>query len=292
MKWGLWVVLIFLGARSVNADAPPSIFDLKQQHCYRYRSKKSWSYFQKQIRDPMNRLAFRNEGGWRWSDDEYIVSGVCWWHSRFQRAATYLAIFDPAGEKPTDRRAVQIVDDLAHFRKRVVISGYKNLYEFTKEHEKVIQNELERWLKRDAISGVMRTLNPLRESFKTSRNDLRQWMARLDYLVNEHRIIPFVLQQVKGLKAHASLVIGMELGFEMISGKKQWTGFVLEMLDSNTFQIDTVRYRFGDETLKGYSHEFSPSVDYDSDLFKVWEIMDRDCESQVSPLAPWRSLSR
>lgn len=293
MKRGLWVVVVLLEAFSAQADVPPSISELKQQHCGHYRNKKSWSYFQQQIRDPMNRLAFQNRGGmWEWKEGEYIVKGVCWWHSRFQRAATYLAIFNPAGEKPTDRRAVQIVDDLAHFRKRVVISGYKNLHDFSKDHEKIIQSELESWLKRDAAAAAMRTLNPLRESFKTSRSDLRQWMSKLDFLVREHKIIPFILHQEKGLTAHASLLVGMELGFEMIHGKKQWTGFVLEMIDSNTLQIDKVRYRFGDTTLKGYGAEFSPSVDYDSDLFKIWKIMDRECESRVSPLAPWNSLSR
>src|SRR5438270_754213 len=48
---------------------------------------------------PSQRLSFGNTGG-------IAHGGVCWWHSRFQRAAIYLTIFRPDLPKPSHRKAV------------------------------------------------------------------------------------------------------------------------------------------------------------------------------------------
>ncbi|MGK5087603.1 hypothetical protein WDW86_08600 [Bdellovibrionota bacterium FG-2] len=96
--------------------------------------------------DPAMRLSFSNQGG-------AFSSGVCWWLSRFQRAALYLARFYPELPKPTADEARKLIRRLAQMNEVVEIPGYRNIFDFSCDFSTLIQRRLERW---QILDGIFR----------------------------------------------------------------------------------------------------------------------------------------
>lgn len=63
-----------------------------------------------------NLLAFGNSGG-------LLRNGVCWWHSRFTRAALYLVYFEPSKPKPDARTARKAIRSLMNADRVVEIQA-------------------------------------------------------------------------------------------------------------------------------------------------------------------------
>lgn len=185
----------------------------------------------------LNRLSFENDGG-------LFNGGVCWWHNRFERSSNYLAYFAPQYSKPSSKQAKKIIRELM-LRKRVVtIPGYENLYEFSKDQQKLIQRQLNLWQVRDALLNQAWILG-LSGKHKTTAKKLEAIMDKLYGRYQKEQAQIFVKLQIKGITAHSFLILKIT---------PTSNGYQIETTDSNysgaadTDEIVTFEY------LRGATH--------------------------------------
>ena len=215
--------------------------------------------------DPAQRLSFENHGG-------LFNGGVCWWHSRFQRNALYLAKFRPELPKLSREDNFALIQRLRHFNV-VEFPGYKNLQEFSKENEDLIQNELERWQLDDGTIGFGWIDGLEGESKYLAPELLKQSMDELFNLVVIHREIAFQKLQIPGITSHAWLVI------DMIS---QGQNYQLKVIDSNyPEEVKTVNYRMGDThvTMPYNGWTFIPYTERQNDFASITATLQEYCSS-------------
>ena len=188
-----------------------------------------------------NRLAFPNKGG-------LFDIGVCWWHSRFQRNAAYLALFQPKLDKPGEDEVRKLIRDIRYGDRVVEIPGYTNLYDFSRKYSKLIQEELENWQHYDTFI-LQQWVKGISGKTEVLAKDLKKIMHSLYLSVNEGNIV-FQKLQLVGPIAHSWLVIDMKE-----HPKKD--GYELFVVDSN-FPTSTrlYSYKFGDTSLSYYKLRF------------------------------------
>lgn len=212
--------------------------------------------------DASNLMGFKNHGGIR-------NGGVCWWHSRFQRAALYLTHYNPSAEKPELTTARQIIRTLRNANDVVEIPGFKNFLEFSTHFEKEIQNELEAWQRFESLRFTW--IRGLRGSTRVSA----QWMQELmDDLYEETEVngnMSYQKLQMKGLTAHAWLVVNM---------KKFDNGYDLEVVDSNNQNMTKVyQYRHGDKNLLYKNNSpFTPYLEHTFEMEKINSTIKEACQ--------------
>jgi hypothetical protein len=219
--------------------------------------------------DPSQRMGFENQGG-------LMNGGTCWWHSRLQRAAIYLARFRPELQKP-DRAAVErILKDLVHQRQVVEIPGYGGFAEFTRDHQTLVQRELDLWQIRDGFLN-QQWIRGLSGRPRLSSWKLEKRMNRVYLAFKSSKPGLWVMAQMRGITSHALLLLGME---------PTGQGFRLSFIDSN-FPDETreVEYRRGDRTLDlGYA-EFIPYAGFRNDFRRIAAAIDSYCGRGLSPEA-------
>lgn len=220
-------------------------------------------------RDPRFRLSFENDGG-------LFNGGVCWWHSRLQRAVWSLAEFRPDLGKPTRNEAVRIIDNLSHFRGVQVIPGYSNFLSFSADFKKELQSELNAWQLRD---GVFKQswLTAMKGRANLDRNPakLKRIMDDLyQYSLEGQRegFTPWVMLQLKGIiGAHAALIAGMKKN-------RAGDGYSLDIVDSNfperTF---TWRYKYGDGQMGQSHYDTVPYRGSHRDVPAIQNALDTYC---------------
>lgn len=104
----------------------------KQDFCKRSHHEVS----RRVLSDPLgSTLAFYNPDG-------TFNTGLCWLHTRFQRAANYLGDFKPELPKPTRENALKIIETIADGDEVVEIPGFKNLHEFSAAYKKEMTSQL------------------------------------------------------------------------------------------------------------------------------------------------------
>ena len=202
---------------------------------------------QEKIKSYDNSMAFSNYGG-------LANGGVCWWHSRWHRNATYLAYFSPDKPKPEfdfkserkehDAEGLSIKEIIKKIKggDRVVeIPGYRNLREFTAENSRLIQQTLEGWQKEDGFLNQKWVFGLFREkSIKPQK--LQRQMEKLYNYIQEGDIV-YQMLQLEGITAHAWLVAGME---------QTANGYELHVIDSNfPAQVQRATYTIGDSYVRG-----------------------------------------
>jgi hypothetical protein len=219
-------------------------------------------YYQKLLLNEENRLSFTNRGG-------LVNGGVCWWHSRFTRKTAYLAIFRPELPKPSKKKAYDIVLALRMGRKVVTVPGYRNLYEFSRAHKDVIQQRLERWQIGDGFIRQQWAVG-LWGGSTVSAKELKERMNKLYKEVVGDNDVAYQVLQIKGVVAHAWLVVDME---------KTATGYNLLVIDSNTHSSKVYRYREGMNHLTyPYWGRFVPRTGKKSELRKMKKIVYNYCK--------------
>ena len=218
---------------------------MSSQSMKQFCEDRASSTFEKElVSDANNLMAFANRGG-------IVNSGVCWWHSRFQRNSLYLTYFSPEKERPSREEAKKIIDKIRSAEELVEIPGFRNFNEFSKEHSRDIQKELNKWQRADGIIKF-NWLIGLAGRSKVKAHKLERMMDRLYKYVEIDGNIAYQKLQIKGIVSHAWLVIGM---------KKFTDGYDLEVLDSNSpFQTMSYSYRYGQRNLSHY--EFGNFVPY------------------------------
>lgn len=223
-----------------------------------------WSNLQAKLREPTSRMAFKNDGG-------IGDGGVCWWHSRFQRAAIYLATFAPEKSKPTLSEAKKIIHKLSYLSSVVEIPGYADFNSFSADYKKEIQEQLNRWQIRDGIGGFawIRGLwgKPSLPPAQMKNRIDKIYSRFLEDASKNHTL--WFMEQMPGIVAHASLVIDM---------KKTSDGYSIELIDSNFPDVTSfVSYKNGDTFLDGPSGEFVPYAGIERDNRKIDRAIARYC---------------
>jgi len=210
-----------------------------------------------------HRLDFLNQGG-------FFNGGVCWWHSRFSRNATYIARFRPDLPAPSEREIKEIVKEIRQAKSIVSIPGYKNLQEFSRENEDLIQKELESWQRFDGL---------IRQQWVVGLWGLRRiaahkMKARMDHLydyVQGQGKIAYLKLQLRGLPAHSWLVIGMA---------KRSNGYELRIIDSNYRYPISYRYTVGDKSFNSPSYgRFVPYLGKMKENEKIRSLRKSFCQA-------------
>lgn len=147
-----------------------------------------------------NLLSFINTGG-------LLGEGVCWWHSRFTRAALYLAYFEPDAPRACGRRLHSILSGLMDAGGIVAIPGYRNLREFSEDNRRSIQAIFDR---RQLSDGILRFawVNGLAGASKVRPAKLLSLMDSIHEATLEG--LSYVKLQVRGIDAHSLVVTAMD----------------------------------------------------------------------------------
>lgn len=251
------VILFVLLSSNLLAQTPANS---KQEYCHNYYNK---DYFKNMLRESSNRISFVNHGG-------LLNAGVCWWHSRFQRAATYLTTYRPELPKPTYKEAKKLIRSIRKRRSVVIIPGYQNLNEFSSAWPQLIQKTLERW---QIIDGFIfqSWIIGLSGKTKTTAQKMKDKMDQLYIDVMIHKNISYQMLQLAGIDAHAWLVLEMT----PITG-----GYNLLIVDSNYLNLQTYTYKFNDTNLYyRYTTEFVPYLQKKRELKRIFRRMQKYCSS-------------
>lgn len=253
-------ILSLLGLISFNLMAASTPSQSMEQFC---ADRSSLSSVKELLSSSSNLMAFRNQGG-------MANGGVCWWHSRFQRNATYLTIYRPAEQRPSKDEAAKIIDKIRSGKDIVVIPGYRNFGEFSAYHADQIQKELEKWQKADGI-GRFNWVIGLAGKNIVEASELKEMMDELYDYVEVQGNIAYQKLQIKGITAHAWLVVNM---------KKVGNGYDLEVLDSNfPSRTSMYSYREGQTHFNHFHYgEFTPYLERKGELDRVILAVLKECD--------------
>ncbi len=249
MKKTLLVLGVCAFSFSAMAKATPS--QSIDQFC---ADRSSESFTKELLQSSSNLMAFANRGG-------MANGGVCWWHSRFQRSATYLTIYKPGNDYPSKAEAEKIIGKIRDGKEIITIGGFRNFSEFSSAYRAEIQRELEKWQKADGIARFNWVMG-LKGSNVVEAPKFREMMDELYQYVEIEGNIAYQKLQIKGVTAHAWLVVNM---------KKTSRGYDLEVLDSN-YPSQTMVYRYQDG-MTNFNHTyygaFTPYLERRAELDSV-----------------------
>ena len=215
---GLFFLCVnFLNAAPKKEKKP---LDRRQIYCSRFEKNGSLASF---LRPYTGRIYSKNDGG-------FFNQGVCWWHSRFQRASAYLSYFVPEAEAVKDPEEIRkIVRAIIGQKDLVLINGFNNMLQFSYAWKEIIQEELEKWQLRDSLHG--KWINGLKGKWTFGPQGYWDGNAKnmektLDqtYELFLKGQLPFQILQIPGIEAHAWLIRNMV---------KTKVGYQLSIIDSN-----------------------------------------------------------
>lgn len=216
--------------------------------------------------DPSSRISMRNQGG-------LLGEGVCWWHSRLQRSALFLASFRPDLPKATHAQGVAIINALAKMSHVVVIPGYADFHEFSRDYEREIIARLDAWQLSDGLLRF-RWIDDLKGHWHLPARTLQHIMSRIHQMVSvEHRLL-FEKLHFNSIASHAYLVIG---------SRQTEQGYDIDVIDSNhPGDTLTISYRSGQTSLATPDGEeaFVPYLDFEGDLRRINGALLRFCQAR------------
>lgn len=223
--------------------------------------RKQKSYMRNYLDERESRMAFTNHGG-------LLNGGVCWWHSRFQRNATYLTTYRPGLRRPTRDVAIRLVKAIRHGRDIVTIPGFSNFEEFSSYYSSEIQSTLESWQKLDGFVFQQWVVG-LAGSSEVSPKKMKKKMDALYKDVKSGDII-YQKLQIKGIDSHAWLVTDM---------KKTRDGYDLSVIDSNyPMSTNVYSYSKGDRSFEyPYYGHFVPYTGKMHELRRLKKVVKKFC---------------
>jgi hypothetical protein len=174
-----------------------------------------------------NLFDFGNEGG-TWG------TALCWWHSRLQRASLYLAVYNSSAPKPTADQVEKILAALSTGNAVVTIPGYRNFKEFSRDWKQTIVDYLSWWELSNATTRFTWLTHGLRSVRTSTARSLQAEMDKIYNYVTLQKKVAYVMLQMRGIMAHAWLVIAMD---------RTATGYKLRYIDSN-YQDEVLTYEF------------------------------------------------
>lgn len=241
-------IILITALFSITAKASP-IPDNKNEFCSRFgTTTEERETVLLLAGDPINLLTFKNQGG-------LFKSGVCWWHSRFQRNLLYLSLFRPDLPKLTKETDLKdLIHQIRQGKSIVTVPGFFNVAEFTGENQKLIQKELNDWQLYDGLV-LGKWIDGLKGRTKTEAAILKKMMADDYNYITVQKKVGFFKLQITGLPSHSWLVTNM---------RKTRTGYDIGFIDSNTPQMSRLyTYQEGDESffIKNYGN-FVPYLEF------------------------------
>ena len=210
-----------------------------------------------------SRIQFKNRGG-------LFNGGVCWWHSRLQRASSYLVEFKPGMNPPSKNEVSKILKSLRAMNTSVIIPGYADFLSFTEANKAEVQNMLEGWQKEDGFIN-QEWVRGISGKYELPATEMK---TRMDNLYNMFQKSPhpmWVMAQIKGITSHAFLVL------EMVP---QGAGYEIRLIDSNEPLITkTYNYVSGDRFLKHPKDKYSfvPYSGFQKDYDLILAAVVRRC---------------
>jgi len=204
------------------------------------------------LSNPENRLSFKNRGG-------LFNGGVCWWHSRFERASAYLIEFRPELEKLSSTDLKKKLMNLT-MMKLTVIPGYKNLEEMSRENKGLIQEILNGWQVRDGFINQA-WIKGLQGKTHLEPTKLKVHMDNIFQTFQKDKKPYFLMLQLPFVVAHAFLLMDMV---------KTENGYQLFVIDSNApGEIITQDYKEGSSSLFYKKSPYVPYIGFAQDFAKI-----------------------
>jgi hypothetical protein len=236
--------------------APSFLF--AQSVCHRDQS-----IIKEALMSPSSRISFTNNGG-------LFNGGVCWWHSRLQRASVYLVEFRPKLSPPSSYNAYKIVSSLRDMNKVVVIPGYSDFESFTRDHKLVTQKMLNVWQKIDGFLNFQWIRGISGQSSLDPFEMKRRMDTVYDYFT-QTSVPVWLMAQIKGITSHSLLLLDMT---------QRLNGYDLTIIDSNhPLETLKIEYHIGDESLKNDNYSFVPYVGFQNDFSKIYGTLSKSCKS-------------
>jgi hypothetical protein len=218
-------------------------------------------------------ISFPNPGG-------VFGGGVCWWHSRLQRSALYLANFRPELPKPSVEEAKRLISQLTSMNRVVEIPGYSNLLMFSMDFSKEMTAELSKWQITDGLK-VEPIVNGLSGDTEEPTQRLQNRIENINDRLLRKKAVLWAKLQMPGIAAHAWLITNIEpIREPSLTNPFKIAGYRLTVLDSNEPTMAFTRdFRYGDTkmTTVYFNDGFVPYVDYDSDLAKIEDSLRAYC---------------
>jgi hypothetical protein len=238
---------------------------------------------QEKLKESSNRISFNNKGG-------LFNGGVCWWHSRLLRNASYLVYFSPEKEKPHHETKVQLIrfpdpkapkgirvpapgsvryilNKIKEGKEVVEIPGFSDLNSFSRFYEPEIQDLLNDWQLEDGVVNQSWIVG-LKGDSEVEPEELQKRMNELYQRISDGEVV-YQKLQLPGIVAHAWLVMGMI---------KHSDGYTLKVIDSNYNSIQTHEYRYGDTSLRySYFGNFVPYTDNTREERRLREAREKFC---------------
>jgi hypothetical protein len=201
----------------------------RDEYC---QNAKQPGYFKTLLYATNNQIAFVNPAG-------PLDTGLCWWHSMFQRNAAYLTVFRPDLPKPSHSEALALINDIITRSGIVEIPGYQNLSQFTSDYQNETTNALATWQIVDGVifGGWTRDIG--------SKKDLlgdHLAGAMKDFYQNTEvdQRVSFALLVPNEIGSHAWLILNV---------LRTVDGYALDILDSNFLGVQRRYYHAGMEQL-------------------------------------------
>ncbi len=230
-------------------------------------------FFKDRLEDTNFRLGFQNpaEGFLN------FPTGLCWWHSRFQRSVSHLVIFrelKPGESEMTTKELKRAIHRIRKMNNVVEIrtNRYQNFAEWSWANKDLIHKKLKSWQGWELLHGVIglegnSTEDPIKLKFM---------MDELYKEVESTNSLVYQMLQLKGPAAHAWLVIRMSK-YKNRSGEP--LGYKIYIVDSN-FPLQTMEfdYRYG-QTHFNYPGwgKFVPYTQRERELRKILGSVLRSC---------------
>ncbi|WP_291515606.1 hypothetical protein [Bdellovibrio sp. ArHS] len=229
------------------------------------QAAKNPHYFQSLLLNEENIMAFTNEGG-------LLNGGVCWWHSRLTRNATYMAIYRPDLPRPSDAEVDKILSKLKSGNSVVEIPGYRNFREFTSDYRTKIQGLLESWQITHGVLGLGFVGGNIGGLEGVDPALIDSIMDRLYERIVKRGQVVYQYLQMPGVVAHAWLVVDMV---------KTKNGYDLKVVDSNYLNPTTVSYVYGQTMQYAGWYPFNPYINRTTELWNIVKTVEKYCKIKM-----------
>ena len=231
----------------------------RSEFCARFSDPQILSNYSNEATNLMN---FKNQGG-------LFNGGVCWWHSRFQRNIFYLSMLRPDLNKPAKSEIKNLIKEIRKGEKIVTIPGFSNFAEFSEVYKKEIIAELEDWQLYDGVV-LGSWIDGLKGDTKVSPELLKKMMDEVYSYVEVDKKIAYQMLQIKGITAHAWLIVGMKPGPN---------GYEVGLIDSNNPRMsENYSYKIGDDSFykKSYGN-FVPYLEFKREELRLTTVAKTFC---------------
>lgn len=213
-------------------------------------------------------LAFDNPAG-------TFQTGLCWFHSRLQRSAMYLAHFRPELPKPGKLVAKQLIRELIWMDRVVVVPGFADLHEFSEHYRAEFISALNKWSVVTVPAMASRLGDRAREN---DPNEVRYRIESLYRLWNERREVLFLRYSTGdfplGLFSHSKLILQAEPLYETGQVAPRVTGYRFLELDPNASVRPYWVYQYFTASSEPVAIGY---VAYDGDLVSISKALREYC---------------